>query len=345
MNPQEGKGRLFGGLFEFQFSEERSRQLELHLQDSFSPDVLRELGILEKRNRQIQKVALILRDMEALESLVPSPRKILSLSSEEVFSLLGEAESLFTSLATEIQSPVKEETSPVFVEIKSGQGGMESCSWVSILANMYKGFGVRKNAPFRVLETDETCGGFRRILLVTEGISLPCLAVEAGSHRLSRFSPFGKGNRRQTSFASVSVWEKGPDVPEPVLRKEDMEVSTCRASGPGGQNVNKVETAVRIVHRPSGLVAFCREERTQERNRVLAEKRLREKLLERMRDEQNRMLKEKTLDGGHASFGHRIRSYILAPNPLVKDHRTGLETNRVDEVLSGNLELVSPCPV
>lgn len=228
----------------------------------------------------------------------------------------------------------------LFLSILAGTGGIEAQAWTKMLAAMYLGYARLKGYDLQIVDAEETDTGFRRVLLKSETLSLSDLSSETGSHRLSRFSPYGRGGRRQTSFAGVSVWTEPLEESQTEIFPEDLEVGFFRSSGKGGQNVNKVETAVRLTHKPTGIVVTSQEERTQERNRAIAIEKLKSLLSEKERAARRKEKEANLRAGGPADFGHRVRSYVFAPEALVKDYRSGKSTALVEKVLEGEIDLV-----
>ncbi len=226
------------------------------------------------------------------------------------------------------------------VTIHAGAGGTEAQDWADMLLRMYLRWCDRRGIKVKILDImpgDEA--GTKSVTFLAEGLyTYGYLKSEAGVHRLVRISPFDASGRRHTSFASVFVSPDLDDVIEIEINEKDLRIDTYRSSGAGGQHVNKTNSAVRITHIPTGIVVQCQNERSQHNNRAIAMKILRARLFEREKAKKDT---EKQLARGkkkEIAWGSQIRSYVLQPYQLVKDHRTGMETGNVGRVLDGDLD-------
>ena len=244
--------------------------------------------------------------------------------------------------AAEFKRMLGEETdrNNAILSIHSGAGGTEAQDWASMLLRMYLRWAERKGFRTEAIDTldGEEAGIKSATFEVTGEFAYGYLKAEVGIHRLVRISPFDAGKRRHTSFASVFVY---PEIDEDIvieIKEEDLRIDTFRSSGAGGQHVNKTESAVRFTHLPTGIVVSCQNERSQHKNRALAMKVLKARLYELKLREQEEKAEQLNSTKKDIAWGSQIRSYVLQPYRLVKDHRTNCEIGNVDAVLDGDLD-------
>ncbi len=224
--------------------------------------------------------------------------------------------------------------------IRGGAGGTESCDWADMLYRMYSRWAEKKG--FKVSVLDYLPGeeaGIKSVTFMVEGdMAYGYLKAEKGVHRLVRISPFDSGGRRHTSFASLDVMPQFNNEIEIEIKPEDLLVETKRASGAGGQHINKTDSAVRMVHKPTGLVATCQNGRSQHENREEALRILKSRLYQKMIEEQEAKLAEIKGEQKLIEWGSQIRSYVFHPYSMVKDHRTNVETSDIQGVMDGDLD-------
>ena len=340
---------MCGAIFDAPSNRERLKALETRIADpnfwnnqEAAQGVLRERKRAEEQIAADEKLASLAGDLEtyihlAQEETDPKQKEDLL---KELDRELGAADVYVSDLETKTLLSGESDSLNAIMTIKPGAGGTESQDWASILLRMYLRWAERKAISASVLEEvpGEEAGIKNATVQFSGENAYGLLAGETGVHRLVRISPFDQAARRHTSFASVFVIPEVDDKIEVNIRPEDLKVDTFRSGGKGGQNVNKVETAVRITHVPSGIVVGCQAERSQHKNRELAMKMLRSRLYDmelQKRQAETDKLDETKMD---ISFGSQIRSYVMQPYQMIKDHRTKFEVGDVNRVLDGDLD-------
>jgi peptide chain release factor 2 len=297
-----------------------------------------------------EKSQKLMQERKRLEETVRGDTAIAQMTSdlETLFELSREGEAVDGDIAAEMKKlrqrleqleaemllAGENDSLSAIVTIHPGAGGTESQDWAEMLLRMYLRWAEREG--FQTVVTDRLEGegaGIKSVTFEVNGENgYGLLQSEVGVHRLVRISPFDANARRHTSFASVFVYPQIDDEIKVEIRPEDLRVDTFRASGAGGQHVNRTDSAIRMTHLPTGIVVQCQNERSQHKNRAAALKQLRARLYEH---ELDRKLEATKLD---INFGSQIRSYVLAPYRLIKDHRTKLAIGDVDRVLDGDLD-------
>ncbi len=298
--------------------------------------------------RELKGLKGVLEPLDEVARRLDDARVMLGLAEEEddPSGLAGAAEDLAAAerglqqlrLLALLSRP--DDPKNCYLAIHAGAGGTESCDWAAMLLRMYSRYIERRGWEATLVDSTEgEEAGYRSVTLRVLGpYAYGYLSAEVGVHRLVRISPFDAQARRHTSFASVDVLPEVEDTGEVEINEDDLRIDFFRATGAGGQHVNKTSSAVRITHLPTGIVVQCQNERSQHQNRRIAMEMLRarlKRLEEQKRDEELAKLYGQK---GEIAWGNQIRSYVLQPYTLVKDHRTGLETAKVQDVLDGDLD-------
>jgi len=224
--------------------------------------------------------------------------------------------------------------------LHAGAGGTESCDWANMLLRLYLRWSEKKGYQSQILNIlpGEEAGVKNVTVLIKGTYAYGLLKAERGVHRLVRISPFDAGSRRHTSFASADIIPEVEEELKVEIKDADLRIDTYRASGAGGQHVNVTDSAVRITHLPTGMVAQCQNERSQYQNKIVAMKILRARLFEHYRKKQEEEMNRKRGQAKDIAWGSQIRSYVFHPYSLVKDHRTNLEIGNVQAVMDGNID-------
>lgn len=331
----------------FDLTEKRHKILELTdftLQDNFWNDpthaqvVIRQLNGIKDIVESYEHIQSALVNLEETHDMLKTDY------DAEIFELLeAEYEQMQNDFDDfEIKTLLSHEYdhSSAILELHPGAGGTESCDWAEMLYRMYSRWAERKG--FKISVLDYLAGeeaGIKSVTFLVEGdMAYGYLKAEKGVHRLVRISPFDSGGRRHTSFASLDVMPQFNDEIEIDIKPEELLVETKRASGAGGQHVNKTDSAVRMVHIPTGLVATCQNGRSQIQNREEALRVLKSRLYQRLIEEQEAKLAAIKGEQKLIEWGSQIRSYVFHPYAMVKDHRTNYETSAVQGVMDGDLD-------
>lgn len=303
----------------------------------------------EKAQGIVQKLSSAKNVIEPYHKLKAQAEDFLALAelAEEEESFLAEADSDWNHLSVALDRielvsflSGKFDRNNCFFYIHAGAGGTESCDWASILMRMYRRWFERRGYQDEIidLQPGDEAGIKSAILKVTGEFAYGYLKAERGVHRLVRISPFDSNARRHTSFASADAFPELEEDIELDIDEKDLKIDTYRASGAGGQYVNRTDSAVRITHLPSGVVVACQMERSQHKNRAMAMKMLKARLYELQEEKRKKEAAAISGDKSEIGWGNQIRSYVLQPYQMVKDLRTGVETGNTAAVLDGDID-------
>lgn len=335
----------FGGFFDVPEKQKQLSDIESEIESRpdfwTNPDV--SAPVLKKKSA----LELALKRARDLEQNNEDLAAALELAAEGEDEYLEEADRLIQELSEElekleVQSLLGDELdqSDAVVTLNAGAGGTESCDWASMLFRMYLRYAERKGWKtelFDVQDGDEA--GVKSATFEVSGeFAFGMLKAESGVHRLVRISPFDSNARRHTSFASIFVSPVVDDNIDIEINEADLRIDTYRASGAGGQHINKTDSAVRITHEPTGIVVQCQTQRSQHQNRDQCYKLLKSKLYEKELEERRQSQAAAEGEKAEIGWGSQIRSYVLHPYKMVKDHRTSKESHSPDDILDGNIE-------
>ena len=276
-------------------------------------------------------------DNELIDSLEDNDSDMLSIIEEELTNLKKDIDEV--SLNAYLSGPYDKNN--CILEIHPGAGGTESCDWASMLYRMYTRYCEKEGYKVNILDyQDGDEAGIKSVTMLIKGTNAyGYLKNEKGVHRLVRLSPFDSNNRRHTSFASIEVTPEIEQNNDIEIDEKDLKIDVYRSTGAGGQGVNTTDSAVRITHLPTKIVVTCQNERSQIQNKEQALKVLKNKLLLLELEKQEKELNKIKGDQMNIDFGSQIRSYVMHPYSMVKDHRTNVETSNVDKVLDGDINL------
>lgn len=329
-----------GGIFEIDKKEELLIQLERKTREEKFWDDVEEA---KKTMRQIQEIEDLVKEWKAYKEDIDYLWELKQLGEEN--ELIEEESKKIKEKLEDFELRIvlsgENDKKDAVLTIHPGAGGTESCDWASMLLRMYTRWIESKGYKYKIVDYQKgEEAGLKDVTLEVFGnYAYGYLKAERGVHRLVRISPFDAGARRHTSFAAVFVY---PLVEEDInieIRSEDIELETFKSSGPGGQHVNKSNTAVRLIHKPTNIVVTCQSERSQMQNRLIAERILKAKLYQLKKEELEKEKQNIEKSKEDIEWGHQIRSYILHPYQKVKDHRTGVEVGDARKVLDGEIDI------
>jgi len=337
--------RNYGGTFDVPAKQERVAELEADIahpdfwnQGNQSQDILKERMRLQKIVENCTSASQQLKDLQVLIEIGEESEDEETLT--EINSLLPDLQKQIERMEFARMLSGDHDSNNATVSINAGAGGTEAQDWADMALRMYVRYCERKGfkVEFTEYQSGDDAGLKGATFTVTGDYAYGYLKSESGIHRLVRLSPFDTNSRRHTSFCSVFVFPELDDSIEIEIEDKDLKVDTYRASGAGGQHINKTDPAVRITHIPSGLVVACQNQRSQHNNRMTAMKQLKARLYELEISKQEKEAAAFSENKKEIGWGNQIRSYVLHPYRMVKDHRTSFETGNTNAVLDGDID-------
>jgi peptide chain release factor 2 len=316
--------------------EDLSGQVDFWNDNRKATQIMQELGTLKAENFLVERLEQDLNDLSEFSEMLKD-----SDGQAEIVKKIVEIEEELNLLELKTLFDGEYDNSGAIILIYAGAGGVDAQDWAEMLLRMYLKWGEKNGFKIKIAEVarGQEAGIKNATLEIFGTYAYGNLKSENGTHRLVRLSPFNSDNLRQTSFAAVEIMPVIEDISEVKIRSEDLRIDVYRSSGAGGQSVNTTDSAVRITHLPTGIVVSCQNERSQLQNKEQAMRILKAKLHKKYLEE--RELEKRKLRGEHSSaeWGSQIRSYVIHPYKLVKDHRTKMETAQVESVLDGDLQI------
>ncbi len=336
----------FGSIFDLSEKQKRLVELEcLVSKEDFWNDPEKATSLLKERtyiSNLVETWENIYKEIEDADILLELAYEESDKDSEtEVASLLSVLEKKIKKFSVEITLDGEDDERNAIISINAGAGGTDSQDWAEMLFRMYTRWIDKKGYKCQIIDYQpgEEAGIKGVTLSIAGKACYGYMKVESGVHRLVRISPFNASGKRHTSFASVFVYPEIKDEINIDIDETDLRIDVYRASGPGGQSVNKTSSAIRITHLPTGVVVQCQQESSQHRNREIAFKVLKSRLYQLEKEKQDKKLQSLHKNKDDIAWGSQIRSYVLHPYRLVKDHRTNLEVGNVDKILDGDLDI------